>query len=354
MKTHMAVPMSPYDPVGPKIEMSWFGTAWTLFKKQWSVWIGAAIVVGFLNLLFLFAASVATGVFTMYRTVFVAAMSGNTAALSPSAGFLPPYHSMREYLAGIYVFTFAAYALSIVLYGGMFRMAWEQISGQRIAVSDAIVGISETLRLLALALLTFIPYMISAYLCFFPALVLAGVLMFAPLLIVVKGVGPFQAMAESSRMLGRHWIMAGLYILAAMAIAQTGPMFFLIGGLVTTPLVIIATAVGMYRFVHWQPAGPTYTPAAQGTWPPAPGSAPPAFGQPSPGVWQQPYGPGQTPPSYSPPPPYGQPPPPGAYAPPPPSPGSYGQPPPTGSAPPWPQTPPPPASPERSGGDQAI
>jgi len=290
----MAVPMSSYDPAGPKVEMNWFGTAWTLFAKQWPVWVGAAVVEGFLNALFTFAVSVVTGIFTMYRTIFSALISGNSAALPKNTPYLPPYHSLGQYMAGVFVFAFACYALSIVLYGGMFRMAWEQIGGRKISVSDTVVGAGELLRLLALAVLTFIPFAVASMMCAVPAFVLAGVWMFAPLLIVVKGLGPLQALGESCQMLGKHWAMAGLYILAAAVVLQIGHAVVIFGSLVTTPIVIIATAVGMYRFVHWPPSVPGYASVPAGTWPPnppqgAPGAAP--YGQAPPySQGQQPYG----------------------------------------------------------------
>ncbi len=263
-----------YQPA-PQISFDWISQAWALFRAQMGAWIVALLLFFVVLLVICIPLAFVTGYAGVIRAIFETSRSG-APAVSPFSTFSN---------VGVILFGLLSGAISYVLLGGLYRMAVRTARGETVAATDIFSGLDKAVPMIVVGLLSGIATTIGAYLCILPGLILAGLLMFAPLLVVDRGLPPLQAMSESVGLLKKQWLMAGVFYLVIALVASLGGLLLGVGILFTYPLLFLSIALGYLAFTGQLPpgAGQGFGEAQPGVWPPPPSAAPPTAWPPPPG-----------------------------------------------------------------------
>ncbi len=259
----MSVPASGgYQGIGPQVNFDWISQAWRLFQAQAGAWIGAML----LFLLVALALDVPLAFITGYSTQFtdaINAMKGQ-APPTPANPFVSYGHSL--------LFSLFAAVIQSVLVGGLYRMAIRQGRGEAIKATDIFSAFDSALPLAVVGIITQVLANVGILLCVIPGFIVVGLLMFAPLLVVDRRLGPLQAISGSIGLLKGQFLMATLFFFVVSLLAGLGALVCGVGLVATYPLLAISVALGYLAF----------------TQPFSPPSGPAAFGTPEPGVWPPP------------------------------------------------------------------
>jgi hypothetical protein len=179
--------------------------------------------------------------------------------------------------------------LSAYFQAGLFKGAFKQLRGGRLAFRDLFSGGDCFLPVLGEMILVGLLTMIGAALCVIPGLIVAGLMMFTVPLTVERRLGVIEAMRESYELTKNNMLLFTLFALLLQLIVGAGSYACYVGLLATYPLMFTITAVA-YRDCFGLPGARSFLVAH-------PASVAP----------------------------YAPPPPPDIYAPPPPPPDIYGQ-----------------------------
>ncbi len=234
--------MAPVSPVTggppsgpPTVRFEIIGEAWTLFQQQMATWVLATLIY----YIIIGVPSVLAAGPMYYR------MLSDPAAFNadPSQLFGP----MLGFYAVIFLFVVPA---SVILSGGLYRMAIRQIRGENIAVGDffkifdvagALIG---SVFLVGFAVVG--AAIVGLILCGLPGLVVGSLLMLTVPLIVDRRIGSMEAIKLSWNALKPHWLMATLFYLVVSFIGNIGSIACYIGVLFTFPIFILSIAL-LYR-----------------------------------------------------------------------------------------------------------
>lgn len=259
----MSVPMGGgyYNP-GPQINFDWISQAWNLFKEQMWAWVGAILLFGVVTFAICVPIAFATGYAQTIISLIQRANSGSPPA--PPNVFLGNISAL--------LFSAAVYAAIGILQGGLYRMAMRQMRGEIVKSTDVFSALDVALPMLVVGVLTQIALTISVYLCILPVFIVGGLFMFAPLLVVDRGLGPISAISESIALLKGHWLMAALFFLVISFLSGIGGLACWVGALWTYPLLFLTIGLAYRAFT--QPVQPTQFPSygqpQANVWPPPP------------------------------------------------------------------------------------
>lgn len=287
----MSIPFqSPVTPTATaRIDFGWLGQAWTLFSAQAGVWIGALLLWFLLEAVLWVLLAVPTGVLASIRAVYTVLLTHPGTPPRPSAS---PYQDFAQ----TEVFSILLAGLSAIFAGGLYRMALRQIRGEPVSVRSLFSALPQSLPLLLVGI--FVPAVlallegaglwlmhfslspaaavsiinISAWL---PALLLPGLIMFAPLLVVDAGASAPAALLGSVRLLGRQWLLGILFYVVVSLVSGLGAILCGVGMLATYPLLFLSISLGYLVLTQSLPLSETPTTAAPpGVWPPPPTISP--------------------------------------------------------------------------------
>lgn len=255
----------------PQINFNWISEAWELFRAQMGAWI-VALLLYFVVLL---AIGTPLAFVTGYAGELRDIMGGRGGVSHPGLGM--------AYIGSNLLFGLLLQAVNVLMLGGLYRMAIRQVRGETIAATDIFSALDMAVPLLITGILTQIIVTIGTYLCLLPGLAAMGLLMFAPLLVIDRKLGPIPAMSESFALLKSQWLMATLFYIVVVLIAELGLLALGVGILFTMPLMFISVALGYLTFTGQRPGlTPDYGTAQPGVWPPPPSASPPPENWPPP------------------------------------------------------------------------
>lgn len=139
----------------------------------------------------------------------------------------------------------AVIVLSFVLLGGLNLLFLKELRGEPVNIGVVFAGIeSAFLPLLLAGTVATCLVLVGGLLCLAPGIyLLVAWHLFAPLLILDKGLDFWDALECSRRVVTRHWwICGGLFLLAVLAVGA-GLLACLVGVAVTLPLATAAVVV---------------------------------------------------------------------------------------------------------------
>ncbi len=284
-----------YGPMTGRVDIGgWLGQAWTLFTAQATVWIVTFVLYLVIGLTLWVLWAIPTGILDTIQQTYSAILHHTTPHVRPQNPYME--------FAKTRVFSLLLAGVNAIFFGGLYKMALRQARGEPISVAGLFSGFPQALPLLMVAVavsggvallegaclgllhLAHVPVTLAAslssLLIVLPTLVVQGLLMFAPLLIVDKGVGAGEAIQGSLRLVRDQWVMAVLAYFVLALIGGLGVIACGVGMLATYPVFLISIAAGYLALTQPPPPAsyPAYNPypAPQaGVWPPPP-SPPPA------------------------------------------------------------------------------
>jgi len=139
----------------------------------------------------------------------------------------------------------ATIALSFVLLGGLYWLYLRELRGHPVDIGAVFVGFGPLfVPLLIAGSVASSLVVVGGLLCVVPGVYLVVAWhMFAPLLMIDKGLGFWQALECSRKVVTRHWwACAGLFLLGVLAVSA-GLLACLVGAVITLPLFIAAVVV---------------------------------------------------------------------------------------------------------------
>lgn len=263
-----------YQPA-PQISFDWISQAWALFRAQMGAWIGALLLYFVVMLVIGIPLAFVTGYAGQVRTIFETTRGAfPTPAASPFAN-----------IGSSLLFSLLFNLVNYVMLAGLYRMAVRTARGETVAATDVFSGLDKAVPMIVVGLLSGIAAGIATYLCILPGFIVGGLLMFAPLLVVDRGLPPLQAMSESVGLLKKQWLMAAVFYFVIALVAGLGFIVLGVGVLFTFPLLFLSVALGYLTFTQQIPpgAGQGFGEAQPGVWPPPPSITPPSAWPPPPG-----------------------------------------------------------------------
>lgn len=127
--------------------------------------------------------------------------------------------------------------------GGMYRMAAMQLRGENIRASDMFEVVEVVPALLAVSALIGLAVSLATLFFVLPGFIVAALLMFAPILVVDKGLGPTEAMRQSANWVRHDLLLATLFLVLVALIGWSGSLFYGIGVILTAPVAVLSLAV---------------------------------------------------------------------------------------------------------------
>ena len=128
-----------------------------------------------------------------------------------------------------------------LLTAGTFKYYLRLIRGEPATISDAFAGFSPAAgQLILLGLVTGILNLIGFLLCIVPGIYLSVSWIFALPLVIDRGLGFWDAMELSRKVVAKHWFITFAFLLVVGLLAMCGVVACCIGALVTIPLGLIA------------------------------------------------------------------------------------------------------------------
>jgi hypothetical protein len=207
----------------PLVRFSAIGEAWGLFLAQLATWLLTGLIAALGNWVVLEAVSSVVGKPHGHR------------------GFGVPVPQDDSWLHILVIAVVDGFFL-----GGMFRMACLQVRGRPIHVRD-LFSVTDVLPQLAFGSALYALICAAAgLLCFFPAFLAAGVLMFTIPLVVDARLDADQAIRQSWQSLKWDWLMAAAFQFVLAVILGLGGCCCLAGVPVTMPLYCLSISV-LYR-----------------------------------------------------------------------------------------------------------
>lgn len=259
----MSVPLSGgYYRSGPQINFDWISQAWRLFQAQAGTWIGAMLLFLLVGAVIDVPVAFITGYAQQLTSIF-GAMQTHQAPPQPN-----PFVNFGQDL----LFGLAVTLVQTVLTGGLYRMAIRQGRGEVIQATDVFSALDVALPLIGVGLITQVLVTLGSYLCIIPGLIVAGLFMFAPLLVVDRRLGPIQAITQSVNLLKGQLLMATLFYFVAALLGGLGAILCVIGLVVTYPILVNSVAQGYLAFQQTDQPVPYPQQGAPppGVWPPPP------------------------------------------------------------------------------------
>jgi uncharacterized membrane protein len=129
---------------------------------------------------------------------------------------------------------------------GLFRFYLKLIRGEKAAIGDAFSGFGPQLgQLTLLSLVQIVLLLVGYLLCVIPGIYLAVAWYFAIPLVIDKGLGFWEAMELSRKLVNKHWFVVFAFLIVYGLLALAGIVACFIGIFVTMP---IGFAALMYAY----------------------------------------------------------------------------------------------------------
>ncbi len=255
----------------------WIGEGWQMFAARWQVWV--------LQILIIFVVF-AIPVIPIYALVISAQIGAAETGRPPE----PPAMLIPLVLIAAPLMILVA----AFLWGGLWKTAIKQLRGEPISVGDLFSGGDVFLRVLGAFIAIGFLTMLGAVLCYFPALVVMGLLFFTLPLIVDRNLDVSSALSASYEATKKNWFMFTLFVFVLSLLASAGAAACYVGMLATYPLQFTIAAIA-YRDVFGVPGARSFastqvsspTSYAGQSWPVQPQQTPPSPPPPQP-VFSQP------------------------------------------------------------------
>lgn len=228
----MMEPIGEPRSVNPRIG-EWMSTAFNLFTQAWQVWV----IHGVLALLV--PVVVGGGVaFASFALGFVAAanMQGDAQAV-------------LAVVAATTATLIATVAPFLYLGAGMIHTAARQLRGETVTVQDIFVPFDRVMRLCGAFLIIAVLQTLGLFLCVVPAFIVSGLFLYAPPLIVDRGLGVGEALSTSVRMTRPYLLLNILWSVLIGLIYQAGG-FVGVGYVATLPISVLMLMVGYWDAVN--------------------------------------------------------------------------------------------------------
>lgn len=160
----------------------------------------------------------------------------------------------------VYVFVVLYYLVIFLLTIGWMKIVLGLTDGSEVAIADLFKHWNVFLKYVAVSIVYAIVVYVGLFLFIIPGVIWSIKFMWAPWLVVDKGMGPIEAMKESSRMtMGMKWDLFAFYITMQIAV-MLGMIPFGLGLFVTIPMGMLATAK-LYREQAGKAPAPKPSPA---------------------------------------------------------------------------------------------
>lgn len=212
----MGSPISGFTPQR-RVTLDVLGPAFELFKAQVGVWLLVALII----------------------LVIQGAVAFAVNLVVPILGSLVPF------------------ATGGILSVGVYRMALKQLQGKTPVVEDLFQVSDVIVHGAVVGLLVGLASAVAAIFCIIPAFIVAGLFLFAPLLVADRRMDGIEALKLSWNTLTGELLMATVFVLVLVLLNLAGMVLCVVGLLVTVPVSLLATAM-LYR--GYFPDGAPVTP----------------------------------------------------------------------------------------------
>lgn len=177
-----------------------------------------------------------------------------------AASFLIAWIS-SESEAGGWIATIVYWIISSIIGIGLIKIVLDVADGNNGALVDLVTHWNLLLKYIAVTIVYGVVVWVGLILLIFPGIIWSLKFLFAPWLVVDKGMGPLEAMKASSRMtMGMKWDLFG-FLAAGYVVFAIGVVCLGVGVFVTGPLFAIASAM-VYRHMAKGMSAPSAAPAA--------------------------------------------------------------------------------------------
>ncbi len=197
--------------------------AFQLVKNQWQAFVGAG-VIGVL--------AITISTWMAVPLLIAIGLLGGNRSVTP---FL-----MLPVLAIVFVVVFT---LTTVFQAGMISMGLKAYDGETVQFSDVFVPLKNPVPHLILGLIIGIGTAIAAIFCYFPALIFAGLTMFAIPNVLEKKLSPVDAITDSINRLKSQWFMATVFFLVVGLVGSIGIYACYVGWFFTFPIAMVTIAL---------------------------------------------------------------------------------------------------------------
>jgi hypothetical protein len=209
----------------PLIQFNVIGEAWRLYKRYWFVWSLAMLIV-------------MTGYSFVTASVLAVLKVGHAHGPGGFRLFLTPQGGMLPFLLSNVV--------SSLFFGGLIRMANNQLRGRAPRIDDLLSVTDVWFDLVLVALLYGVAVYLGFMLCVIPAFIIAGLFMLAIPLVVEGRLPATGALIQSSNALKSQWLVATVFHVALIVVALSGVLLCGFGVFFTGPLYCLAISI-LYR-----------------------------------------------------------------------------------------------------------
>lgn len=210
---------------------AWIGQGWNLLAARWTTWCG---------MIFILSLPVAV-VYGVSEVISFRLQPRNVQSLKEVLTQVMGQSFGISLLTALIVT-----AISALFYGGLYRAAFKQIRNEEISVGDVFSGVDLYVRVLVTMLIIGALEFVGTLLCFFPALIVRGMLFMALPLVVDRGMEPLDAIKLSFETAKPDWLMWTLVGFVVPILSALGIVACLIGFLFSFGLYF-TISVSAYR-----------------------------------------------------------------------------------------------------------
>ncbi|CAN5566143.1 hypothetical protein BH11ARM1_BH11ARM1_13430 [soil metagenome] len=232
----------------PGIYFEAIGDAWKIISSDLGAWVLFTLV----------ALIVATAI--SLPLTLAGLMFQNGGSLIPSATAANDLGAqLQRQVLGL-PFGILNNGLQFTVYGGVFFAALKRVRGEPLAIEGIFAGFKAVVPLAVCGVLLWLGVALGMVFLIIPGLYFGAASIFAPLLIIDKGMSPVDAMMASWKTLGSStWMMILLVIVAYIA-SIVGFFACCVGLLVTWPIFFVTIALH-YHYYFDQPMDQGFVPA---------------------------------------------------------------------------------------------
>lgn len=206
----------------------WTSRAFNLFGEAWPVWVVHTL------LLLIVPGVLATLVIMVGVALGVVSVAAGGGELSGALVMIGTF-----FLAAVVVWIPTSY-----LYAGMIHLTARQVRGERVEFRDIMVPGETALRLFGTTLVMGLLISLASLFCLVPGLILAGLWLYAPILVVDRGMSMGEALSASARATRPFLGMYVLWAIAIQLVASVGSLLAGVGMLITVPVALLMVATG--------------------------------------------------------------------------------------------------------------
>jgi hypothetical protein len=223
------------QPKRADVRWEWIGEGWEMYQKQMGNWILISLVGFILSLI-----PTVPVIFFM-----LASMRGNSDPQDLMSVLRASGVSvLTQIIAGVISWVTQAFT-----YSGYYNVAFKQLKGEEISLSDFFGGLQYFIPSLAVSALIGIFILIGNFFCclgFIFQLLTIGIVLFTYPFIVERKLNPIEALKESANISMRNIVMFTLFAIVAHIVGLSGALLCGVGVILTLP-ILFCTVACAYR-----------------------------------------------------------------------------------------------------------